>query len=87
MSENQRADVLREIEAIVRAQLHRPELALTEATTARDVPGWDSLAHVGIITATEKRYKFRLRSTEMAKMVNAGSLIDVVLARGTLSTQ
>jgi acyl carrier protein len=84
MSDALRGEILATLTTIVRQQLRSPDIVITEASTTRDIPGWDSLTHVGIIVATEKAFQFRMRSTEMAKMVNVGSLIDIVLARGKL---
>lgn len=82
MSDARRVEVLDKLTTIVRQQLRSEDIVITEASTTRDVPGWDSLAHVGIIVAAEKAFEFRMRSTEMAKMVNVGSLVDIVVARG-----
>ena len=54
-------------------------IALT--TTAADVPGWDSLAHVKIILGVEKAFKIRIRTTEMAKLDNVGALVELVMSR------
>ena len=51
---------LREIEeklvGVLRSIFGRPELSINDQTTAKDVPGWDSLNHINIIIATEKSF-------------------------------
>jgi acyl carrier protein len=78
----ERADVLDRLAAIIRKQLRRPQAEITERTTARDIPGWDSLAQVAIVLAVERAFKLRLSSTEMARLDGVGSLADLVVARG-----
>jgi acyl carrier protein len=58
-----------------------PELKLEETTTARDVEGWDSLTHVQIIIAIEQAFAIRMTSTEVSRLENAGSLVDVIQHR------
>jgi len=78
-----RSDVLGKIQGIIRQELNDPELVINEATTAADVPGWDSVTHVQIIVAVERTFGMRLKSSEVAQLENIGSLINVVLSRGT----
>jgi acyl carrier protein len=78
---DKRAEVLSRIEGIAGEILASPNLKLEERTTARDVPGWDSLTHVQIVIGVEREFGIRLTSTEVSQLENAGSLVDIVLAR------
>lgn len=73
-----RNEILQHIELIAGEILGMPDLKLAEKTTARDVPGWDSLTHVQIIIGVERAFGIRMTTTEVAQLENAGSLIDVV---------
>ena len=76
-----RADVLAQIQTIIRQVINDPEIVIRDTTTAADVSGWDSLTHVQIIVAIEITFGIRLKSSEVAQVENVGSLIDIVLAR------
>lgn len=76
---NERTEILKQVEVIVADVLMTPGLQLTESTTAREVAGWDSLTHVQIIIAIEQAFGIRMTSTEVARLENAGSLVDVIL--------
>jgi acyl carrier protein len=54
-----------------RVQL-RPE------TTAGDVEGWDSVVHVMLILATERKYGIRFESSEIANAANVGEFVELV---------
>lgn len=58
-------------------------LELTEAMTAGDVPGWDSLNHISLIVAVEKKFKVSLTTKEVASLNNVGELMKL-LERKTL---
>jgi len=83
VNEADRPAVLGKITEIIRQELPRATGVIDAATTAADVPGWDSLAHVRIILAVERAFAFRIRTTEMARLDNIGALVEVVIARGT----
>lgn len=78
-----RVDVLKRVQEIVAGVVGNPVIDLQEATTADQVPGWDSLTHIQIIIAVEKTFQIRLKASEVAQLNNVGSLIDIVLARRT----
>jgi acyl carrier protein len=49
-----------------------------EQTLASQVPGWDSLSHVNVILAVEKRFKVRFSNIEVLRMKNVGDLQRLV---------
>jgi acyl carrier protein len=51
---------------------------LDDATTAAEVPGWDSLAHVAVLAAVEREYAIRFRSMEVLRLRNVGDLQALV---------
>jgi acyl carrier protein len=73
-----RAEILQRIQSIASSILAIPGLEMGEDTTARDVPGWDSLTHVQIIIGVEQAFGIRMSASEVAQLENAGSLVDVV---------
>ena len=79
MISDERQNTLREISSIVSDVLQTPDLEMTEATTASEVTGWDSLTHIQIIIGIEQHYGIRFTSTEVAQLENAGSLVDLVV--------
>ncbi len=55
-----------------------PGLQVTRATTADDVPGWDSLTHINLIVAIEKQFKIRFTTGEVTRLKNVGELMDLI---------
>jgi acyl carrier protein len=77
-------DVFERIAAIIRDSLDEPDLALTPATTARDVEGWDSIAMINIILDVQKAFDVRFRSSEVDKLASIGDF--VALTRRKMDT-
>jgi acyl carrier protein len=70
------ADVMRDV-------FDRDDITIGPETTAQDVPGWDSQAHITLIVAAEQRFGVRFRTAEFESLRNVGdfvSLIDSKLA-------
>lgn len=58
---------------------------ISEKSTAQDVEGWDSFAHISIVVATEEKYNVTFTTEELGAMTCVGdflSLLDSKLAAG-----
>ena len=51
---------------------------LRPETTAADVDGWDSVAHVMLVLATERSFGIRFESSEIANAANVGEFATLV---------
>ena len=56
-------------------------LEITAATTAADVPGWDSLTHINLICAIEKAFRLAFTTKEVKALTKVGDLVDLVARR------
>ena len=57
-------DVFARLQQLLREVFGDDTLVVTDATTADDVDGWDSLMHVNIIIAIEKRFGVKFAAAE-----------------------
>jgi acyl carrier protein len=71
-------DLLPEIQEIFRDIFDDPSLVITRDSNASTVEDWDSLAHVNLVTAIEKRYKIRFALGELQELKNVGDMIDLI---------
>jgi acyl carrier protein len=67
----QATEVFRDIFAL-------PGLELRDEMTAADVKGWDSLTHIDLVFAIERRFKIKLTTGEVSKLKNVGDLLSLV---------
>ncbi|MDR0798835.1 MAG: acyl carrier protein [Dysgonamonadaceae bacterium] len=75
----EKQEILTKIEAIFRDVLDDENIHLTDATTANDVEGWDSLTHIQLIVAIEKALKIKFTSKEILSWKNVGEMVDCIL--------
>ena len=58
------------------------DLVLTRKTTAYEVEGWDSLAHINLIIAVERELQVRFAVAEISRLKeegqNVGTFLDLV---------
>lgn len=50
------------------------DLSLTDETTAADVPGWDSLAHINLMFALENEFDMQFTDEQLSEFRNVGEL-------------
>ena len=74
-------DMHERIQAIARDAFDDDALVLTDATTADDVPAWDSLAHVNFVYALEEEFGVQFDEDEFASFANIGELKQLLAAK------
>ena len=57
------------------------DLHIDEHTTADDVEEWDSLSHVRLIVAIERKFGIRFKNSEIEGLQNVGDLVRVIDAK------
>jgi len=67
-----------EVQTTFREVLNNPTLELTDDMSANHVQGWDSIAHIDLIYALEKRFKVRMTTGEVSRLANVGDLISLL---------
>jgi len=66
---------MEKLTGIFRMVFDNEDIALRPETTANDVDGWDSLAHVNLILAVEKGFGIRFSQKELLTFKNVGDLV------------
>ena len=63
-----------ELKAVILRQLQLDDAVITDTTVAPEVPGWDSLSHVRILSAVEDTFGVRFKPLEVLKLKTVGDL-------------
>ena len=74
----ERFQIIDQVTEIFRDILEGEELKLNDETTAGDVEGWDSLTHIQLVVALEKKFKIRFNSKEIQSWENVGEMINSI---------
>jgi acyl carrier protein len=53
-------------------------LVLTPATTAQEIPDWDSFTHVNIIVTVEAHFGIKFQTAEIEELKNVGDFIVLI---------
>jgi acyl carrier protein len=56
-------------------------IELTPDLSAKDVDGWDSLAHIRLILTIEKAFKIKFSTSEIGKLACVGDLVALIQSR------
>jgi acyl carrier protein len=76
-----RQEILDNICLVFADTLDEDSVTLTENSTADDVEGWDSLTHVQLVVAVEKKFKVRFTAKEIQSWKNVGEMIDSISSK------
>ena len=74
-----REELKSEIQVIAREIFAKPELVITDTTSATDVDTWTSLSFMQFLTAIEEKFGFRFKMMELLQLRNIGAVIDATL--------
>lgn len=56
-------------------------IVVTPDLTAADVPEWDSLSHIRLILAVQKRFRITFSAAQTATLQNVGELVAMIEAK------
>lgn len=74
-----------EVQQVFRDVFEDDQLVLTDNMTAGDVPGWDSLGHLNLVIALEKRFRVRFATAEISSLKeegqNTGNLLALIKSK------
>ena len=76
-----RIEILKQVNEVLIKVLDDEEIQLSEATTASDVVGWDSLTNIQLVVAIEKHFRCRFTSREIQSWNNVGEMIASIVGK------
>ena len=71
-------DIYNQLNGIFEDVLEIENVNLIASTTADDVEGWDSLAHISLITSIERHFKIKFTMNEIVNLHNVGDLVNLI---------
>lgn len=54
------------------------DLEVTPETTAADVEEWDSLSHIRLVVAIERKFGFKFKNSEIESLKTVGDLVNLI---------
>ena len=78
MSEAQQQELRRQLNDVFVQVFDNGTVRIHDAMTAKDIEGWDSLTHVNLIVAVEKRFKVSFTTKEVMALRNVGDFLRLI---------
>lgn len=70
-----------EFKASILKELRLDDYEIKDETLANQIPGWDSINHINVISAIEKDFNVRFKSIEILKCKNLGDLQNLLTTK------
>ena len=80
--QNLESAILLSVTPTFRSVFELNDLVLTRDLDASRVEAWDSLNHISLIVELENLAGIVFTTDDLASMVNVGSLVDILIAKG-----
>lgn len=74
-------EILKSVQDIFQDILDIEDIELTEETTAEDIEEWDSLSHIQLVVAIEKKFGIKFTSKEIMSWQNVGNMIECIAGK------
>ena len=76
-----RAEIFEEVQKIFRKVFDDEQLEIKDSTYSGDIEDWDSLEHINLIVAMEKRFQLKFDIQEVGELEYVGEMIDLIERR------
>jgi acyl carrier protein len=77
------SQALHDLTDVFRTVFDQPNLILHDAMTAADIENWDSLNHIDLIVAVEKKFNIKFTTREVTGLKTVGDLADLTAKKVT----
>jgi acyl carrier protein len=67
-----------DLQGVSRQVFGDDEIVLSDSTTADDIDGWDSMMHINLIIAIEKRFSVKFAAAEISGVKNEGQNVGTL---------
>ncbi len=76
-----RVEILQQLEVIFKDIFDDEDIILEETTSADDIDDWDSLTHIQLVVAIEKKFKIKFGTKELLLWKNVGEMLEAILSK------
>jgi acyl carrier protein len=76
-----RTEIHEKLTAVFRDVFDNPALNISDTTTAKDIEGWDSIVHVTLVVAVEKKFGVSFTTRDVRRLENVGDFVQLISSR------
>ncbi|MDD2960348.1 MAG: acyl carrier protein [Lachnospiraceae bacterium] len=74
----EKEQILAEVQEIFRDVFDDENLVISEDTSAADIDDWDSLSHIRLVVAIEKKFDIKFAFGELQELKNVGEMLELI---------
>jgi acyl carrier protein len=74
-------DIIAQLQDIMIDVFDVDDLKVDRQTSAEDIEEWDSLSHVRLIVASERKFGVKFKNSEIESLKTVGDLADLIAAK------
>ncbi|HVT35013.1 MAG TPA: acyl carrier protein [Nevskiaceae bacterium] len=75
------ADIYAKLTDVLRDVFDNDAITATPELTAKQVKGWDSLAHIRVVLSVEKAFRVKFSAAEVTKLKNVGDFANLIASK------
>lgn len=76
------SDTLQNVQEVLKQAFGEDDLTISRETTADEIDGWDSMMHINVIIAVERRFGIKFAAAEINSLKgpgqNIGTFCDLI---------
>lgn len=74
-------EIYEKLNEVFRDVFDDEDITVTANTTSEDIEDWDSLEHINLIVAVEKKFGMKFSMGEVTTMKNVGEMAEIIKSR------
>ena len=71
-------EILSKLQPIFHDVFDDPSIAVGRESSAESIEGWDSLAHINLVTSVEQEFGVRFALGELQSLKNVGDMVELM---------
>ena len=71
-------EILNDLQPIFQDVFDDEDIVITNESNAEQIEDWDSLSHIRLVVAIEKRLNIKFSFAELRDLKNVGEMIDLI---------
>ncbi len=76
-----REEIYKNLDEVFQDVFDDETIHVNDNTTADDIEDWDSLEHIGLIVAIERKFNIKFNMGEITSLKNVGEMVDIIMER------
>ncbi|MGJ3252726.1 MAG: acyl carrier protein [Elainellaceae cyanobacterium] len=73
-----REDIYNQLNIVFQDVFDDDSIKVENSTSAKDISGWDSMAHINLVLGVEQEFGIKFKTSEVAQLNNVGEFVELI---------